>query len=95
MCRITMAHSDRHHVSSADLFEQLGLSPSDTYYHRPAFALGKARFAYAHEPGTTPATHGLGRSGPIGCPQMTLGRTLKKVLLRNNLPGDFKASCCR
>ena len=28
---------------------------------------------------------------PIGCPQMTWGRTLKKDLVQNNLPADFKA----
>ena len=28
---------------------------------------------------------------PIGCPQMTWGRTLKKALLKNGLPTDFEA----
>ena len=31
---ITMADTIRHHISSADLLDKLGLSPLDTYNHR-------------------------------------------------------------
>jgi hypothetical protein len=44
MCRITRAHTIRHHVSSANLFEQLGLRPSDTFYHRRLFCVGRGTF---------------------------------------------------
>ena len=34
MSRITIAHTTRHHNSSSDLFERLGILSVDTYYHR-------------------------------------------------------------
>ena len=92
MCRITMAHTIRHHISSADLLEKLGLNPLDTYYHRRLlrWAGHVSRMPMSRAPRQL-LTGWVAHKRPIGCPQMTWGRTLKKTLVRNNLPGDFKA----
>ena len=91
MCRITMAHTIRHHISSADLLEKLGLSPLDTYYHRRLlrWAGHVSRMPMSRAPRQL-LTGWVAHKRPIGCPQMTWGRTLKKALVRNNLPGDSK-----
>ena len=34
MCRITIAHTIRHHISTESLLKRLGIEPFDTYYHR-------------------------------------------------------------
>ena len=34
MCRITMAHTIRHRISSENLFKRLHIEPLETYYHR-------------------------------------------------------------
>ena len=92
MCRITMAHTIRHHISSADLLEKLGLNPLDTYYHRRLlrWAGHVSRMPMSRAPRQL-LTGWVAHKRPIGCPQMTWGRTIKKALVRNNLPGDFKA----
>ena len=92
MCRITIAHTIRHHISSADLFKKLGLNPLDTYYHRRLlrWAGHVSRMPMTRAPRQL-LTGWVDHKRPIGCPQMTWGRTLKKALVQNNLPADFKA----
>ena len=34
MCRINIAHTIRHHISTSSLFARLGIEPLETYYHR-------------------------------------------------------------
>jgi hypothetical protein len=88
MCCITMAHTFRHHISSADLFEQLGLSTFGTYYHRRL--LRWAGHVSRMRAPRQLLTNWVAHKRPIGCPQMNWCRTLKKALLRNSLPGDVK-----
>ena len=92
MCRITIAHTIRHRISSADLFKKLGLNPLDTYYHRRLlrWAGHVSRMPMTRAPRQL-LTGWVDHKRPIGCPQMTWGRTLKKALVQNNLPADFKA----
>ena len=82
----------RHHISSADLLEKLGLSPLDTYYHRRLlrWAGHVSRMPMSRAPRQL-LTGWVAHKRPIGCPQTTWGRTIKKALVRSNLPGDFKA----
>ena len=87
-----MAHTIRHHISSADLLEKLGLSPLDTYYHRRLLRWAEhvSRMPMSRAPRQL-LTGWVAHKCSIGCPQMTWGRTLKKALVRNNLQGDFTA----
>ena len=89
---MTIAHTIRHHISSADLFKKLGLNPLDTYYHRCLlrWAGHVSRMPMTRAPRQL-LTGWVDHKRPIGCPQMTWGRTLKKALVQNNLPTDFKA----
>ena len=34
MCRINIAHTIRHHISTNILLARLGIEPLETYYHR-------------------------------------------------------------
>ena len=34
MCRINIAHTIRHHISTSSLLARLGIEPLETYYHR-------------------------------------------------------------
>ena len=33
MCRINIAHTIRHHISTSSLLARLGIEPLETYYH--------------------------------------------------------------
>ena len=79
MCRITMAHTIRHRISSENLFKRLHIEPLDTYYHRRIirWAGHVSRMPMSRAPRKL-LTGWVANSRPIGCPQMTWGRTLKK-----------------
>ena len=87
MCRINIAHTIRHHISSESLFGRLDIESLDTYYHRRLlrWAGHIARMPLSRAPRMF-LTGWVANSRPIGCPQMTWGRTLKKALQRNSLP---------
>ena len=90
MCRINIAHTIRHHISSESLFGRLAIESLDTYYHRRLlrWAGHIARMPLNRAPRML-LTGWVANSRPTGCPQMTWGRTLKKALQRNSLPTDF------
>ena len=90
MCRITIAHTIRHHISSASLFKRLAVEPFDTYYYRRLlrWAGHVARMPSTRAPRKL-LTCWVDNPRPLGCPQMNWGRTLKKALLRNDLPSEF------
>ena len=60
MCRITMAHTIRHHIPSKQLYKRLGIAPVDQYYHRRLLT----RVAHAHAPDSTSAAYRLRREPP-------------------------------
>ena len=90
MCRITIAHTIRHHISTDSLLKRLGIEPIDTYYHRRLlrWAGHVSRMPLTRAPRKL-LTGWVEHSRPIGCPQMTWGRTLKKALKSAKLPTDF------
>ena len=90
MCRISIAYTIRHHISSESLFGRLDIESLDTYYHRRLlrWAGHIARMPLNRAPRMF-LTGWVANSRPTGCPQMTWGRTLKKALQRNSLPTDF------
>jgi hypothetical protein len=89
MCRITIAHTIRHRISSASLFKRLSIQPFDTYYNRRLFD-GQAMRPNAINPFPKKfLTSWVDNPRPLGCPQMNWGRTLKKALQSNDLPIEF------
>ena len=90
MCRITMAHTMRHRISSDSLFKRLEIESLDTYYYRRLlrWAGHVARMAFTRAPRKL-LTGWVSNPRPVGCPQMTWGRTLKKALASSGIPSDF------
>ena len=90
MCRINIAHTIRHHISSSSLFARLGIEPLDSYYQRRLlrWAGHVSRMPIGRLPRML-LTGWVANPRPIGCPQMTWGRTLKKALLCKDLPTEF------
>lgn len=73
-----------------NLFKRLHIEPLDTYYHRRIlrWAGHVSRMPMSRAPRKL-LTGWVANSRPIGCPQMTWGRTLKKALLCNGLSSEF------
>ena len=90
MFRVTISHTIRHLVSSESLLKRLHIEPLDTYYHRRIirWAGHVSRMPMSRAPRKL-LTSWVANSRPIGCPQMTWGRTLKKALLCNGLSSEF------
>jgi hypothetical protein len=90
MCRITIAHTTRHHVSSASLFKCLSIEPFDKYYNRRLLRWTGhvARMPLIRAPRRT-LTSRVDNPRPLGCPQMNWGRTLKKALQSYDLPTEL------
>jgi hypothetical protein len=89
MCRITIAYSIRHRVSSASLIKRLAIEPFDTFYNRRLLRLTGhvARMPFTRTQINLTCCVDNPRSR--GCPQMNWGRTLKKALLSYNFPTRF------
>ena len=92
MCRISIAHTIRHRITSESLFRRLGIMDLDSYYHNRVlrWAGHVARMPMSRAPRQL-LTGWVAHPRPIGCPEMNFGRTLKKALKRNHLPTDFAA----
>ena len=90
MCRITMAHTIRHHIPSKQLYKRLGIAAVDQYYHRRLlrWAGHVPRMPMSRAPRQL-LTGWVASPRPIGSPLMTRGRTLKKVLVRCGQSPDF------
>jgi hypothetical protein len=90
MCRITMVHTIKHRITSKSLFERLGVGSFDSYYNRLLlrWAGHVARIPVDRMP-SKPLTGWVEYARPVGCPQMTWGRTLNKALNSYDLPTDF------
>jgi hypothetical protein len=83
----------RHHDSSNSLFDCLGIEPLEPYYYRRPTSLCGPRLADASKPTAAHAFDGMGANPrPLGCPQMTWGRTLKKAL---RSPSTEIVDCCK
>jgi hypothetical protein len=90
MCRITMAHTIRHRITSESLFRRLGIQDLDRYYHNRVlrWAGHVARMPMSRMPRQL-LTGWVAHPRPVGCPLMTWGRTLKKALICHDLPTEF------
>ena len=90
MCRITMAHTVRHRISSDSPFKRLDIESLDTYYYRRLlrWAGHVARMPLTRAQRKL-LTGWVSNPRPVGCPQMTWGRTLKKELASSSIPSHF------
>ena len=90
MCRITMAHTMKHRITSKSLFERLGVGSFDSYYNRRLlrWAGHVARMPMDRMPRKL-LTGWVEHARPVGCPKMTWGRTLNKALKSYDIPTDF------
>ena len=76
MCRITMAHTIRHHIPSKQLYKRLGIAAVDQYYHRRLlrWAGHVSRMPMSRAPQQL-LTGWVANPRPIGSPLMTWYRT--------------------
>ena len=81
MCRVSRKHAWRHHISTADLEQRLGLATIDTYVSRRQLRwLGHvARMDYARLPRKMLSSW-VAAPRPRGAPPMTYGRSVAKAL---------------
>ena len=81
MCRISIAHTIRHSITSERLFRSLGILDLDSYYYnRVTHWVGhSARMPMNRAPREL-LTGWVAHPRPIGSPDMNFGRTLKKAL---------------
>ena len=90
MCRVNLHHTFRHHITSASLFRRLGILDIDSYFHNRIlrWAGHVARMPMSWAPRQL-LTGWVSHSRPIGCPQMTWGRTLENALESKGISKDF------
>ena len=83
-------HTYRHHITSASLFRRSGILDIESYFHNriPRWAGHVARMPMSRAPGQL-LTGLVSHSRPIGCPQMTWGRTLENALKSKGIPKNF------
>ena len=83
-------HTFRHHITSASLFRRLGILDIDSYFHNRIlrWAGHVARMPMSRAPRQL-LTGWVSHSRPIGCPQMTWGRTLEIALKSKGISKDF------
>jgi hypothetical protein len=91
MCHITVAHTMKHRIISKSLFESLGVGSFDSYFNRRLlrWAGHVARMPMDRMPRML-LIGWVEHARPVGCPQMTWGRTLNKVLKSYDLPTNFE-----
>ena len=90
MCRVNLHHTFRHHITSASLFRRLGILDIDSYFHNRIlrWAGHVARMPMSRAPRQL-LTGWVSHSRPIGCPQMTWGRTLENALKSKGISKDL------
>ncbi len=90
MCRLTMAHTMKHRITSKSLFERLGVGSFDSCHNRRLLCWARhvARMLMDGMPRRLLICW-IKYARPIGCKQMTWDRTLKKALKNYDLPADF------
>ena len=90
ICRVSLRHTFRHHITSASLIRRLGILDIDSYFHNRIFrwAGHVARMPMSRAPRQL-LTGWVSHSRPIGCPQMTWGRTLENALKSKGISKDL------
>jgi len=90
MCRVNLHHNFRHHITTSSLFRRLGLLDIDSYFYNRflRWAGHVARMPMSRAPRQL-LTSWIAHSRPVGCPQMTWGRTLENALKRKGISKEF------
>jgi hypothetical protein len=90
MCRITVARTMKHRIPSKSLFERLGVGSFASLYNCRLlrWAGHVARTPMDRMPRKL-LTGWVELARPVGCPQMTWGRTLSNALKSYDLPTIF------
>ena len=90
MCRVNLHDTLRHHITSASLFRRLGILDIGSYFHNRIlrWAGHVARMPMSRALRQL-LTGWVSHSRPIGCPQMTWGRTLENALKSKVISKDF------
>ncbi len=90
MCRITMAYTMKHCISSKSLFERLGVGSFDSYYNRRLLPwAGNVAHMPMDQMPRKLLTGWVEHARPVGCPKMSWGRTLNKALKSYDILTDF------
>ena len=91
MCRVTMRQVQRYRITTASLLKRLKISSFDEYYNCRLlrWAGHVARMPMTRTPRRL-LTGWVDNPRPLGAPQMTVGRTIKKALKKKGLPEDFQ-----
>ena len=91
MCRVNLHHIFRQHITTSSLFRRLNLLDIDSYYHNRLlrWAGHIARLPMSRAPRQLLASW-VAHSVPVGCPQMTWGRTLENALASKGMSTEFK-----
>jgi len=93
MCRVNLHHTFRHHITSASLFRRLGIHDINSYFRnwilRWAGHVTRMPMGPMSRAPRQLLTGWVSNSRPIGCPQMTLGRTLGNALKSKGISKEF------
>lgn len=91
MCRITIAHTIRHHIKTSDLLQRLKLHPIDHYIFTRVlrWAGHVSRMDMCRVPRKL-LTGWVENPRPVGRPQFNFSHTLKKALAHKGLPTGFE-----
>ena len=91
MCRVNLHHTFRHHITTSSLFRRLNLLDIDSYYHNRLLRWTGhvSRMPMSRAPRQL-LTGWVAHSRPVGCPQMTWGRTLENALVSKGISKEFK-----
>ena len=87
MCRVSRKHTWKHHISTGELEQRLGLDTIDKYLKRRQLRwLGHvARMYHAQRLPRRMLSSWVPHQRPRGAPPMTYGRSINKALLEFNL----------
>ena len=90
LCRVNLHHTFHLLITSASLFRRLGILDIDSYFHNRILRCAGhvARMPMSRAPRQL-LSGWVSYTRPIGCPQMTWGRTLENALKSKGISKDF------
>ena len=90
MCRVTMHHVIRHHITDAQLRERVGVKDLDHYYNTRLLRwVGHVARMNTNRLPRKLLTCWVRNKRPVGAPQMTYGRTVNKALNSRGITTNF------
>ena len=92
VCRVNLHHTFRHHATTWSLFRRLNLLDINSYYHNRILrsAGHVARMPMSRTPRQLLTSWVAHSRPPVGCPQVTWGRTLENALASRGISKEFK-----